>query len=524
MPRRWAHLAPLALALATLALTWLAARGLADPAPAAALRTVLLSGLAAGIALALGLAYALALELGRPPGRRALVALGLLPLLLPPYLGAVGWVELFGPAGWVARALGRELPRGPSLLAPGWVYTLPSAALLLGGCLFSLPLLGALAALRRVPAGALEAARLARGAAGERRLLLALALPGALPGALAVVALVAVELAVPQLLRVQALSELVHARFEAEGDVHGALRAALPLVTLGGGAALVALTAWLRRPPLPEARPLERPAPGPGARALASIVCTLALLPGLLGPLIALALGLLRARAPGTPGGLARTWHVIGLAWGIGARDAANSLGVGLAAAAIGAALALLLAWPLRRAGPRLLAPAAGGALALAALPPSLLAIGLLLALSRPALTSLLDSLGVVVAAALARFLPLAALLAWVALRAVPPAQEEAARLAGRRPLAALLPQVAPALAAAALLLHALTTTEFAAAALLAPPGKPLLAVFVVNEAHYGQGAELTGLCVLLLATVALPVPLALALGAAARKGWRRWA
>src|SRR5690606_9238328 len=115
----------------------------------------------------------------------------------------------------------------------------------------------------------------------------ALALPGALPGALAVVALVAVELAVPQLLRVQALSELVHARFEAEGDVRGALRAALPLVTLAGGAALVAVAVWLRRPPLPEARPLERAAPGRGPRALALAVCALALVPGLLVPLTA---------------------------------------------------------------------------------------------------------------------------------------------------------------------------------------------------------------------------------------------
>src|SRR5690606_26242799 len=42
-----ARLAPLALALATLGLTWFAARGLPEPAPAAALRTLALSGLAA---------------------------------------------------------------------------------------------------------------------------------------------------------------------------------------------------------------------------------------------------------------------------------------------------------------------------------------------------------------------------------------------------------------------------------------------------------------------------------------------
>lgn len=80
-----------------------------------------------------------------------------------------------------------------------------------------------------------------------------------------------------------------------------------------------------------------------------------------------------------------------------------------------------------------------------------------------------------------------------------------------------VLPQAAPYLAAAALLLYVLAVTEYPAASLLAPPGKSLLSVFVVNEAHYGQGAELTGLCLLLLATVATPVAAVAAAVAALR-------
>ena len=95
------------------------------------------------------------------PGRRWLAALALGPLLVPPYVAAVAWVDLLGPAGWLARATGLATVQGPSAIAPGWVYSTPSAALLLGGCWFPLVGLAAWAALRRLPSSALEAARLA---------------------------------------------------------------------------------------------------------------------------------------------------------------------------------------------------------------------------------------------------------------------------------------------------------------------------------------------------------------------------
>ena len=44
--------------------------------------------------------------------------------------------------------------------------------------------------------------------------------------------------------------------------------------------------------------------------------------------------------------------------------------------------------------------------------------------------------------------------------------------------------------------------------------------MFLVNEAHYGQGAELSGLCALMLAVALAPLLPALAAGAWARARW----
>ena len=90
--------------------------------------------------------------------------------------------------------------------------------------------------------------------------------------------------------------------------------------------------------------------------------------------------------------------------------------------------------------------------------------------------------------------------MVWAGLRRVPREHEDAARLAGVRPEPVVVPQVLPSLAAAWTALYVLSVTEFAACSLTAPPGGSLLALFVVNEAHYGQGVTLVGLCLLLFA------------------------
>ena len=115
--------------------------------------------------------------------------------------------------------------------------------------------------------------------------------------------------------------------------------------------------------------------------------------------------------------------------------------------------------------------------------------------------------------------IPLAAIVLCLGLRGLPASQEDAARLAGRSPWPIALRHLAPHLLVAWAGVYLLALTEYGAATLLAPPGKSLLAVFVVNEAHYGQGPELAALSLLLLCTALLPLGLLLAAAGA----WRRW-
>ena len=469
---------------------------------------------AALVALLLGLPYALAVERWRVAGRRLLLVAGVTPLIVPPYLATIAWRGVFGPGGRVPLLLGWRPPPGPSVTVPSLVYTVPTGALLLGACLFPLVLFPAWAALRRLPASQLEAARLARGLRGERALLARALLPAACAGALAVAALALVEFALPQLLRIKVQSEQVYFAFQKEHDTARALllalRASAPL--LGAAAACaggILLLPWGRRAlggSAPATRPLSRP-----AQVAAWLGCLLALAPGAWLPLLDVALRLIHRPAPPgarVPQGLARLRGVLEQAWTIGAPDAERSVWVGVLTATLGVALALGLAWWARRAGALTLAAGAALAALAVATPAPLVGMLVLVGLTQLKAYALLDGLGCLVLAHLLRFAPLALVLIAVAARGLREERLEAARLAGRSPLLGVgLPQLAPTLLAAWALLYVLAVTEYSATAVVEPPGQQVLALFVVNQAHYGEVSELAGLCTLLLGVVLWPLP-----------------
>lgn len=473
-----------------------------DMGPARPLLATLVVAGTAGLSAALfGGLYALIVR--RAAARPLWLALGLTPLLIPPFLSVVAWRATLGPGGHLPRLLGWEAG-GPSILMQSWIYSAPSAGFILGASWSPLVFLAVSALLLRLPAGQLEAARLARGVWGERRVLWRALLPGVLLGAGGVVALSAIEFAGPILLRVPVQAEQVSLAFDAERDSAGALQRAVPLVLLAVAALALPLLSWV--PPLPGAR--TRPSPTKGSW-FAALGCALLLLPGTWLPILDLGIRLTRRS------GVAATLES---SWAVGAGDAGNSLWVGLWTATLAVGLGLLIAWPLRRASRPWVALVFGLGAVLVAIPPALWGIGLLKLLNRPGLDPLLDSLACVSLADLLRFGPLAVGLLCLAIRSAPLAREEAARLAGRSPWPLTLRHLAPAILTAWALVYLLSVTEFGASALLAPPGKALLAVFVVNEAHYGQGADLAGLTSLLLVTALVPPLLA---GSLAAYSWR---
>lgn len=505
-----------ALLVAGLALVaaWRALEPGADQQPFG--RSVHVGLVAAATALVMGLIGG-ALHARRLPLRRALLALAVAPLVVPPFLVALGWIDLLGPAGRVVRALGGAAPAGPSLLATSPLYTPWACGLLLGAALHPIVLLSARAALLRVDPAALEAATLARGSAGARWVALAAALPAALAGALVVLVLTVLERATPLLVLrgvpVPVQVEEIAIRFATERDPWLAARAGLPLVGLVLVAAGALRLAWRR--PAAGAGALGRPRPAtPALRLAGPLVCLALVTPGLVVPLVSLGLQLADvSSSTDARSGAGAALAELQLALRLGGPDALRSAAVGVATALLVVLVSTMIAWPLRpaaagraRASRALATVALALALALAVVPPPLVGIALdVLARRSPALDPVTDGPAIVVAACALRFLPVGALLLFVALRRVPREQDEAAWLAGRAAPRVVLPQVAPAAAAAALVVHVLTVTEYGASAVVEPPGASLLAVFVVNEAHYGAGPALAGLLLLLLIVAAAP-------------------
>lgn len=469
------------------------------------LRTLEVALVAALVALALGLAWAALARVHRLPGGRLWRLLELAPLIAPPYLAAMAWLEALGPAGWLARALGTAPTSGaPAPALMGWVDTPVSAGLVLGGCWFPLVSLAAGAALSRIDPGQLEAARLARGERGVWALRWASARGAALAAALGVFALAAVELAVPLLLRVDVQSERVLA-LQAEHRDGEAIATALPLIGLAWIATAVALLCAPRRGDRQgEAVGPIAPAPLAPVRGVgASAALAICLLPGLLLPATWLLVRLARAPTDREAGPFGAAWGSIRLALRDQGADAWNSICLGVVTATTAAALALGLGWGLRRARRAVLFGSALLGAGLAACPGPLVGFVLLRLLIAARVDPLLEWVWAPALASLLRWSPLAVALAWVACAAVPREQEEAAALAGRGRLATLLgvglPRAAPALLAGWTLVYLLTVTEYAASVILSAPGTALLAVSAVNEAHYGQGDVLAGQLALLV-------------------------
>lgn len=78
---------------------------LAEPEVATAAWNSLSSAVLSGVlAVLIALGLVLVIEHTRLPGRATLRILALSPLLIPPFIGAISWIGLFGPSGMINSA------------------------------------------------------------------------------------------------------------------------------------------------------------------------------------------------------------------------------------------------------------------------------------------------------------------------------------------------------------------------------------------------------------------------------------
>ena len=505
----WSSLAGGGEAIADLAATVL---------PTYIANTALLMLLAGGFAGVVGTGCAWLIAATHFPGRRTLSWALVLPLAVPAYIAAYIYADLLDFAGPVQSALRSATGWGPDDYVFPDIRSLGGGALVLGLVLYPYVYLLARTAFATQSLTQFRAARSL--GAQPARAFWQVALPAARPAIAGGLALVLMEVladfGVAEYFAIPTFSTGIFRSWLAAGDKPAALK--LAAVMLLFVIALVTLEATTRRGRSDSrdglaARDTGEPlvALSPLGKALALLACFMPVVLGFVVPVAYLATLALTDVAQNAAGDLPTY--------------ARGSLWLGLAAAGLCIAAALLLAFARARSRSRLTASAIRLATLGYALPGALLAVGLLAPLGAfdQSLTRFArDSLGwgggllltgtsaILIYALSVRFLTVAYNTVSGGLARIPPALDAAARSLGAGPSRVLAriyaPLLAPSLAGAAALVFIDTLRELPATLILRPFNLETLATRTYRLASDERLVEAAIPALILLAAGLLPV------------------
>ena len=476
-------------------------------------------------ALVLGTVLALALGLTDVRMKGTAIFLLLLPMMIPPQVTAIAWVQAMGPGSPVLGWLGIAPPPG----TPHPLYSAFGVMLLLTFQHTPLVILVVLAALRAIPREMSEAARIS--GAGPLRLLRRVLLPLLAPTLLAGFMLAFVSalgnfgiqaiLGIPA--RYTTLPVLIWRRLSSFGpSVLTDVAVISILLAIVAGLAIILQMALQRRfrahvtgppqPPLRIALGRWRPAveAGLGVYILATLVLPLS---ALLATALVRTYGLPLTAETVTFDNFAE----ILFRQAATARAFVNSSLTAGAAALVLAAVSVLtgvfLARPGRnRAGRPVAALVSGGADMSYAIPGLVISIAFILAFIRPLPVvglSLYNTLAIIFLAYLTAFLSIALKPVVAAFAQLDPALDDAARVSGAgfglRLRRILAPVVAPAAASGAILVFLTAYNEVTVSALLWSAGNETIGTAIFNYEDGGYTTLAAAMsCVTVVATVAL--------------------
>ncbi|MBE9639663.1 ABC transporter permease [Salipiger mangrovisoli] len=496
-------------------------------------RTALLHSLvtAAGgtvISVLVGASFAFLVALTDVRAKAALVFCLMVPMMIPPQITALAWMQVTGPSSVLLKMLGLAPPLG----SPQPLHSPAGIILLLGLQHASLVFLTLRAGLRMLPAELVEAARMS--GAGPWRVWSQIVLPLSLPALIAGAAMAFVtalgNFGIPAMLGIPArystLPTLIYQRLTGLGPsvlsevaVLSLLIAAVAILGVlasrlmlrRGGYGLVGFSGT------PLALSLGR------ARAPVEVALWLFLAAILVLPLAAL-LATSLIPAYGVPLRLdtvtAKAWIEALFTQPVTRRAYANSLFLALAAALTLMAFSLPLAWLMERR-PTVLSRALDALIDLPyALPGVVLSIACILAFMRVPFTelSLYGTIWIILLAYLARFFVVMLRPIQSSLAQLDPAMEEAAASVGAhlitRLRAIVLPLAAPSAAAGAILVFLTAVNELTVSALLWSSGTETLGVVIFNLEDSGETVMASALA---MSIVCLIVALMAAVQAGAR-------
>ncbi|MFN2331838.1 MAG: ABC transporter permease [Halomonas sp.] len=476
------------------------------------------SALGMSIALLLGGVFAFVITLTDVRGKPWLVFCFMLPMMIPPQVTALSWLQLFGPASPLLNSLGIA----PALGSPQPLYSAQGIALLLGIQSAPLVFMALRTSLLSLPRELIEAARIsgARQTQVWRHMILPLTRSGLVAGgAMAFISSLG-NFGIPAMLGIPAgyfvLPTLIYQRMASFGT--GVLAEMAALSMLIGVLALAGVA--LQQHLMGRSRfGLVGHSGRPHDFALgrwrgwleAALVSVLAVI--LIAPLAALVVSSL-VPAMGVPLSVEtaslEAFREMLSRQGVTRRAMSNSLWLAGGAAITLMVLSLPLAYHLQRLPRRWQGLALSTIEVPYALPGVVLAIACILLFVRPLpiiQITLYGTLGLIFIAYLARFLVVCVKPVAASLAQLDPSLEEAAQLAGagpwRRLTGIVLPLMAPALFAGGILVFLLAVNELTVSALLWSAGNETLGVLIFNLDEGGESVLASALAVLVVTLVA---------------------
>lgn len=476
------------------------------------------SGLGMLIALVLGSLFAFVITLTDIRGKAWLVFCFMLPMMIPPQVTALSWLQLFGPASPLLKSIGMAPPLG----SPQPLYSAEGIALLLGIQSAPLVFLALRTSLMSLPRELVEAARISGARQGQvwGHIILPVTRHGLIAGAAMAFISSLGNFGIPAMLGIPAgyyvLPTLIYQRMANFGTGVLAEMAALSLLIGVLALAGVALQQyWMNRSRFGLG--------GHGGRAHdfslgrwrtgVTTLLIMVLLLILVAPLLALVVSSL-VPAMGVPLSLdtitLNAYHEVigrqGATW----RAVRNSFWLAGGAALVLMLCSLPLAYRLQRLPPRLQQLTLSIIELPYALPGVVLAIACILLFVRPLPLinlALYGTLGLIFVAYLARFLVVCLKPVSASLAQLDPSLEEAAQLAGagpwRRLATIVMPLIAPSLFAGGLLVFLLAVNELTVSALLWSAGNETLGVLIFNLDEGGESVLASAVAVLVVAMVA---------------------
>lgn len=496
------------------------------------------SGLGTLLSLLLGSLFAFCLALTNIRLKQMWVFLFMLPMMIPPQVTALSWLQLFGPGSILLNSIGLA----PSFGSPNPLYSAEGIALLLGIQHAPLVFLALRTQLQCLPKEQIEAARLS--GASLWRVFFDIVLPlcrtalwaGAaiafvsalgnfgIPAMLGIpISYFVLPIQIYQTLSsfgpsmlsdVAALSVLMGVLAIGIVSLQGVMqrRHALPLIGMAGRSLDFQLGKW---------------------RLATESLLAVVLFAILLLPLLALIATSLVPTLGVPLNGKTLTfaaWHAIfdnqSATW----RALTNSMVLSVSAALLLMLIALPLAWLLVRYASRPLRWLQNAIDIPYTLPGVVLAIAIILLFSRPLPllnVSLSGTLMIILIAYLARFLTVCLKPVHNSMLQLDPAMEEAASLAGanfsRRLRHIVLPLLAPAAFAGALLVFLTAVNELTVSALLWSAGKETIGVVIFNLDESGNKVLASAVSVLVVALVICVMLLLSGLGRYLPKGVIPW-